>query len=58
MPFKLTTDGSGVGISAILTQDFRTKDGRMVDHPIAYASRALTRPERNYSATHIEGLAV
>lgn len=52
-PFTLTTDGSTAGIAAVLTQ--QQQNG---EHAIAYVSRALSPAERNYSATHLEGLAV
>jgi transposase InsO family protein len=52
-PFILTTDASKIGISAILSQ---LHDG--FEKPIAYASKKLTRPQKNYSATELECLAV
>lgn len=45
-PFILDTDASDVGIGAVLSQ---RRDG--VDHVVAYASRALTKQERNYATT-------
>ena len=47
-PFLLDTDASGSGIGATLMQG---------DHVIAYASRALTKSERQYSVTKRELLA-
>ena len=47
--FQVCTDASMVGIGAVLEQDGR---------PIAYASRACSTPEQNYSATEREALAV
>ena len=47
--FNLQTDASAVGLGAVLEQD---------GHPIAYASRALTSPERNYSVIQRECLAI
>ncbi|KAL5494348.1 hypothetical protein EMCRGX_G015661 [Ephydatia muelleri] len=44
-PFILETDASDVGIAAVLQQD---------GHVIAYASRALSKSEKNYSACHTE----
>ena len=47
--FVLQTDASAVGLGAVLEQD---------GHVIAYASRSLTAPERQYSVIQRECLAV
>lgn len=53
-PFILTTDWSCAAIGAVLSQrDPVTQD----EHPIAFASRALTSAERNYAPTEGECLA-
>lgn len=52
-PFYIHTDASSFAIGAVLTQ--RISDW---DHPIAYCSRTLNKPETNYSATERELLAV
>jgi len=53
-PFTLETDASIQGLGAVLSQ--KQEDGK--SHPVAYASRALSAPERNYSITELETLAV
>ena len=51
--FILDTDASDSGIGAVLSQ---VQDG--VERVIGYASRALSKPERNYCVTRRELLAV
>ncbi|CAG8790826.1 334_t:CDS:2, partial [Racocetra persica] len=47
-------DASGVGLGAVLVQ----KDNNKREYVVAYASKSLTHPERNYSATELEYYAV
>ena len=52
----LTTDASGKGIGAILSQSADgSSEGEQV---IAYASRALRGAETRYATTHVEALAI
>ena len=52
--FSLETDASVLGIGAVLSQ--AQENGH--NHPVAYASRALSQQEANYSITELETLAV
>ena len=52
-PFCIETDGSRIGIGAILTQK---QDGQW--HPIAYISRSLNDAKRNYHVADLEMLAI
>ena len=52
--FVLETDASIEGVGGVLVQT--QDDGKL--HPVAYASRALSPAERNYSITELETLAV
>jgi len=52
-PFHIETDGSGIGIGAVLSQK---QDNWW--HPIAYISKSLSDAERNYHAANLEMAAV
>ncbi len=52
--FSLYTDASALGLGADLMQP----DARGKNHAITYASRILNQAEANYSATHLETLAI
>jgi len=52
-PFLLDTDACDVSIGAVLSQ---AQGG--VEHVIAYASRSLSKPERNYCVTRKELLVI
>ena len=52
-PFVLHTDASGDGLGAVLYQEV---DGK--ERPIAYASRGLSKAEKNYPAHKLEFLAL
>ena len=52
-PIRVTADSSEYGIGAVLSLII---DGK--DKPVCFVSRTLTKPERNYSKTEKEGLAL
>jgi len=52
-PFILTTDASKIAVAAVLSQ---VQKG--IERPIAYASRQMNKPERSYSASEAEMLAL
>ena len=53
-PFKLTTDASKKGLGAVLSQI--NEDGK--ERPVAFASRTLSKSEKNYTTHKLEFLAL
>ena len=53
-PFVLETDAPGISLGAVLLQE--QEDGKL--HPVAYASRALHRSQKNYHSSKLEFLAL
>ena len=49
---KLSTNASGTGLGAILSQE----DQEGQERPVVYYSKELSKAERNYSATELEVL--
>lgn len=59
--FVLCVDASGIGMGAVLSQieeDAPLSNDHINDYAIAYASKAFTLPQRNYSISDKEGLAI
>ena len=54
VPFVVETDASSIAVGAVLAR--RKKDGNI--HPVQYASRTITKTERDCSACEREALAV
>lgn len=54
LKIKLTIDASPHGIGAILSHTYPSG----AERPIAYASKSLTRAEKNYSQIEREGFAI
>ena len=54
LPIRLECDASSVGLGAVISHEM--PDG--THRPVAYASRTLSKPERNYAQIEKEALAL
>lgn len=57
-PFFLECDASDVSIGAVLHQLHDVPEGGQAKRPVAFWGRSLSKPERNYTVTEKEALAV
>jgi len=61
-PFILQVDGSGIGMGAVLAQLEETVDKkgkiRLVEKPIAFASKTINDTQSRYSASELEFMAL
>ncbi len=56
-PFIIETDASDYAVGAMLAQEYKDEQNRVVNRPIAYISAKLNRAQKNYDVTNREGLA-
>lgn len=54
-PFVIRTDASRSGVGGVLLQKDEEKE---VEYPIYYVSRSLSKSEKNYGITDLEGCAI
>ncbi|KII66802.1 Transposon Tf2-11 polyprotein [Thelohanellus kitauei] len=54
LPTILATDASGRGLRAVLSQ----KEQNGIERPVCFASRTLSKSEKNYSVSDKEGLTI
>ncbi|KAE8737165.1 hypothetical protein FOCC_FOCC017374, partial [Frankliniella occidentalis] len=55
----LSADASPWGVGALIAHEFKDKEtGKVVERPIAFASRTLSKAERNYAQVDREALAI
>jgi hypothetical protein len=52
--FRLACDASGIAVGAVLSQ----LDDNGIEHPVAFASKVLSKTERNWSCTEREAYAI
>ena len=53
LPMELACNASKKGLGVCL---FQVTEGK--EHPVAYASKSLTKAERNYSQLELEALSI
>jgi transposase InsO family protein len=58
LPLNLATDGSQMGLGAVLYQEVQGKAGKVQRKFIAFVSKALVGAQKNYMATKRELLAI
>lgn len=57
LPLGVSCDASSLGVGSVLFHRVR-EGGKVIEKPIAFASRVLSGTERNYSQIEKEGLSI